>query len=52
MNDFDKRFNDTMKLASKGIAFAMVIWVIWAVVVLSILGGIGYVAFHFLAKVW
>jgi len=36
----------------KGFTVVELIMVVWAMIVLSVLGGIGYVAIHFLAKWW
>lgn len=49
MYDFDKEFDAHYKKLTK---FFWVAVCIKAVVALSIIGGIGYVAFHFLQKVW
>ena len=28
------------------------VWCLWGVIVLGIIGGVGYVAWHFISKVW
>lgn len=55
MADFNRR-NDIRQSTGltlgrlMGIGFAL--WCLWMIVVVSILGVIGYVAWHFIAKLW
>ena len=50
--DFDKHYNQMNKFVSRGITVVFVMWCVGAVLVLSILSGLAYVAVHFLSKVW
>jgi hypothetical protein len=52
MRDFDSRFNKIQSRSESIFKFAFVAWIVSAVLVLAILGGLVYVAIHFLAKVW
>jgi hypothetical protein len=50
--DFDQHFSEMQKRVQKAqklaIRFAIVVWVL----TLGILGALGFVAYHFLSKVW
>ncbi len=59
--DFDKNFNNEKfkttfskveKVATTGVKLFAVIWVLFAILGLSLLGTLIYVAGHFIAKVW
>ena len=50
--DFDSNFNKIQKQSNTLFRVALVGWVVGVVIALAVLVGVGYVAIHFLAKVW
>lgn len=52
MRDFDNHFRNIQKRQTTLFQVAIWAWVVGALLSLGILGAIGYVALHFLAKVW
>lgn len=49
---FDAQFTKTEKSVRRFMGFAIVAWIIGAIISLALLIGIVYVAIHFLQKVW
>lgn len=41
-----------MRKYQKGYTLVELLFVVWFLLAVSIIGGVGYVAFHFLAKFW
>jgi len=52
MKDFDSHFNKIQKQSATVFRVAFVAWIVGALISLALLGGLVYVAIHFLAKVW
>lgn len=49
---FDQKWNSSMKLVRTGIFAIILMWILGAIVALTAIGGLAYVAIHFLSKVW
>ena len=43
---------DIEKTIKRGFGVVFVVWLLGVLVSLAVLGALGYVAYHFLAKVW
>ena len=52
-DDFDKNFRRTVRTTSTGLTgFALLWWLLSMLVSLAVLCGLGYVAWHFISKLW
>lgn len=51
-SDFDRHFARTEKLARRTFKAALVAWVLYALLVVGLMGAAVFVAIHFLSKVW
>ena len=52
-DDFDKNFRRTVRTTSTGLAgFALLWWLLSMLASLVVLCGLGYVAWHFISKLW
>jgi nitrate reductase NapE component len=51
-DDFDNHFKNFDKKFDRTFSFAKWAFLIWAVIVLAIMGTVGYVIFHFISKFW
>lgn len=51
-NSFNDNFNQNSRTIKRVGAAIGCLWVLFFLVSLGVLGGLAYVAFHFLAKVW
>lgn len=50
--DFERQFNRTQKLVTRGFKVAFLAWILWALFCLCALAGVIYVAIHFIQKYW
>ncbi len=52
--DFDQHFNfgKHTKMVRRVTWLVVGIWAAWILFILSLIGGLGYVAIHFLSKIW
>ena len=51
-DEFCKRHKSNSYLAERGLSIVLSLWVLWALFCLSLVGGLIYVAAHFISKVW
>jgi hypothetical protein len=51
-DNFDRHLTNVEKQIKRTWAAIIVIWAVGAVTSLAVLGALGYVAYHFLSKVW
>ena len=50
--DFDRHFYNTEKTIKRTFAVVLTLWVVSVLASLALLGGIVYVAWHFISKLW
>ena len=51
-SDFEAQFGKIESRTDRVFKFAFVAWVIWALAILSLIGGFVYAAIHFIGKYW
>ena len=49
---FDKDLANIKKTATRGFVVVFAVWAAWAIFSLALLGGVIYVAWHFISKFW
>ncbi len=49
---FDRHFTNVEKTIKRTWTFMIIVWVVGAIVSLAALGGVAYVAWHFISKAW
>jgi len=50
--DFNRHFNNTEKTIKRTFAVVLTLWVVTVLASLALLGGVVYVAWHFISKLW
>ena len=48
----DREMKQVGKIIKRGAIAGLIFGVIWTVIILAVIGGIGYVAVHFIRKCW
>lgn len=51
-NDFNQQMRNAEKIQNRIMKFGLMMWVLWVVFCVSLIAAVGYVAVHFLSKVW
>jgi hypothetical protein len=51
-NDFNQQMRNAEKTQNRIMKFGLMMWVLWVVFCVSLIAVVGYVAVHFLSKVW
>lgn len=51
-NDFNQQMRNAEKTQNRIVKFGLMMWVLWVVFCVSLIAVVGYVAVHFLSKVW